>query len=785
MAILSGQAARDWIAQNPSSRFTDMTTGQVYNAPQAQQQPQQQRGFLTNLGLGISKPFRQGLGILGEFGGTIGDLVKTAQGRHSEVGQDGFRDLFNIALTEEEEEQLRRDPLKMGLKSGAGVASYGIGGGVKAPLSAATTLGRMGQAGLRAVPAGLVGGFGYSEEGEELEGTLKGGAFGFGAGAALQGVGEAAQALKKTGQRWQSNAQKKIQELNRYDDELLRNEQLYLNELDDQILARQQMQGLAQDETYLKELQRQIQNTDPALLDDVLPITDNMLKKLGYSPNEIAQKKAFVLKDMADKGFTIGAADDIANQWDDWYQTLLKEKGAVVEQVGSQVAPGSSSVSKAMKRMQNILKTENDLTRMIDDGLEQIVGKGTNMGTVPKDLTVGQVTKIKEMVDQLGGGVSSLLDPSAKVSSQLLTDIRHASREIISGVDPLDDILNKMTDAASMKPAVYEAPIVSANMADKSARVLGGLELKGAREATRMAEKNATFLQTNQRTLETLAQKKAKAAADFAQTANQLQRANKMDVRLGSGILPFGVSPIPTNVDVRAPFVGVQNAAGTALGAIPAEGIQKAASLGQRAIPGMIGAASSMPERAPEQGGQDVSGIGMEQMGGGYSVGQALQEAYQIMPNASESEIMSLAKMLMSEQSGGGPQATAQAISNAKSGLDSLNKLENLLSEKSGLLTSQLLGKGDVASFIGGKDYQNYQTWAYNVADLLLRMRTGAQANESEIKMYMDDFMPKWYESDEAKQAKISQIKQSFLNVLQGGGSVPQEQSISDQYEQF
>jgi hypothetical protein len=332
---------------------------------------------------------------------------------------------------------------------------------------------------------------------------------------------------------------------------------------------------------------------------------------------------------------------------------------------------------------------------------------------------------------------------------------------------------------------VYEAPIVSANMADKTARALGGLELKGAREATRMAEKNATFLQRNQSTIESLAQKKAKATADFAQTANKLQQANQMDIRLGSGLLPFGVSPIPTSVDVRAPFAGAQQAIGGAMSKIPAQGIGQVASMGQKAIPAAAGMLGSM--RGPQEQEGTMEGLGtegmpgMEQLGqGSYSVQQALAEAYAIMPTASESELMSLAKMLMSEKSGTGPKPTAQARSNAKSGMDSLLKLEKLLNEKSGLLKTQILGKGDLASVVGGKDYQNYQTWAYNVSDLLLRMRTGAQANESEIKLYMDEFMPKWYESEEARRAKIDQLKKSFLDVLQGGQSL---QGVQDDYE--
>ena len=187
MAILRGEEARQWLAQNPNKMFTDLNSGQVYNAPT------QQSGQVSNLSpfmsliRGISKPFRHGLGIAGEFGGTISDLVKMAKGDSGELGDDVFRDLGGLLLSEDERKYIKEDPVQAGLKSGAGILSYGLGGGAAKGASAGARM--LSAAGKGALASG-VGGFGYSEEGKELESTLKGVATGAALGAAFQGLGE-------------------------------------------------------------------------------------------------------------------------------------------------------------------------------------------------------------------------------------------------------------------------------------------------------------------------------------------------------------------------------------------------------------------------------------------------------------------------------------------------------------------------------------------------------------------------------------------------------------------
>ena len=186
---LTGDAARKYLQDNPNAAFTDNRTGQAYGTS-AQTGG---TGFLGNLLQSITKPFRQGAGVAEEFALTIDDLIKMARGENVTAdsrADSGYKYGF---LNDEESQALAKDPLKVGLKSGAGVAAYGIPGGSQA----ATVGGRIaGAAGKGAISGGLAG-FGASEDDEELMSALKGAGLGGLIGGAMQGVGEGVQALTK------------------------------------------------------------------------------------------------------------------------------------------------------------------------------------------------------------------------------------------------------------------------------------------------------------------------------------------------------------------------------------------------------------------------------------------------------------------------------------------------------------------------------------------------------------------------------------------------------------
>lgn len=180
MAVLRGAEAQAWLAANPGKAYKDLTTGQSVQA---------QPSALMKILQGITKPFRMGAGVASDFGSTIGQLARMAKG---DTSTQELSPLF--WLTEEENRQLREDPLKAGLKAGVGVAAYGmpVGGG-----SAATTLGRVGTAAGRGAIGGGMSGFALSEDEKELQGALTGSALGGILGGGLQAGKEALGAVAK------------------------------------------------------------------------------------------------------------------------------------------------------------------------------------------------------------------------------------------------------------------------------------------------------------------------------------------------------------------------------------------------------------------------------------------------------------------------------------------------------------------------------------------------------------------------------------------------------------
>lgn len=187
---LTGEAARKYLQENPNARFTDNRSGQVYGAEA------QGSGFLGNLVKGITKPFRQGAGVAEEFGLTIKDLMDMIGGESVDPYARQNEGYKYALLDEEESDLLARDPLQAGIKSGAGVAAYGLPGGGG---GAATTAGRIGTAAARGAGAGALGGFGASEEGSEFESALKGAGLGGLIGGGIQAGGEALKALQQSG----------------------------------------------------------------------------------------------------------------------------------------------------------------------------------------------------------------------------------------------------------------------------------------------------------------------------------------------------------------------------------------------------------------------------------------------------------------------------------------------------------------------------------------------------------------------------------------------------------
>lgn len=127
--------------------------------------------------------------------------------------------------------------------------------------------------------------------------------------------------------------------------------------------------------------------------------------------------------------------------------------------------------------------------------------------------------------------------------------------------------------------------------------------------------------------------------------------------------------------------------------------------------------------------------------------------------------------------SGGAPnitKVTAQQYGLAQSGASALQQLGQMISSNPGVINKTatpgrgLPGIGGFISNAAGTG--EYDAIGYNIADSLLRLRTGAQANESEVKKLQTQIMPRAGDSPETIQTKLAQINQIFSSVLQTAG---------------
>lgn len=109
------------------------------------------------------------------------------------------------------------------------------------------------------------------------------------------------------------------------------------------------------------------------------------------------------------------------------------------------------------------------------------------------------------------------------------------------------------------------------------------------------------------------------------------------------------------------------------------------------------------------------------------------------------------------------PELAAKDRALVMSGLQSLSAVEKMLQQDPSVLTRQL---------IPGKYYsREYDAAVYNMADAILRLRTGAQANPSEIKGYGQSIAPSFGDNPDAAAFKLDQLKKIFQYYLVNGST--------------
>lgn len=122
---------------------------------------------------------------------------------------------------------------------------------------------------------------------------------------------------------------------------------------------------------------------------------------------------------------------------------------------------------------------------------------------------------------------------------------------------------------------------------------------------------------------------------------------------------------------------------------------------------------------------------------------------------------------LMSAQAstGGGNvgKVGADKFANAQSGMRSLQGVKSQVFNADGSVDRGKLGALLIPGSPGARQLENLM---FDAVDNALRIRTGAQANESEVRKYVENYMPNLTDGDETIKQKIAILEGTFGDIL-------------------
>jgi len=108
------------------------------------------------------------------------------------------------------------------------------------------------------------------------------------------------------------------------------------------------------------------------------------------------------------------------------------------------------------------------------------------------------------------------------------------------------------------------------------------------------------------------------------------------------------------------------------------------------------------------------------------------------------------------------PQGGLEKATSAEASIKQIDELKNILSAKKGDGTFKFVG--EKAPAFGDKDAQRYNIIRKDFSDRLLRLRSGAQINESEFKR-LSQLLPTAWRYDEIDIQKLSDFEKEFGKV--------------------
>ena len=432
--------------------------------------------------------------------------------------------------------------------------------------------------------------------------------------------------------------------------------------------------------------------------------------KVGMSPTQFKDANTKLLQDMVDNGFDVSSPKNIANNLDDF----LKQASKTIDDYAA-LAEGTPNLSG----IQKIINEESKY--LPNSGASKKLASLTNDLVSNKSATYNDVFKYTQELDSLRGGFKKVNTESGVLTAQTIKSLRNAARDITSGNSQLDDALGVVFNALDLKDTVLKNPEITSKIGLSALLVRGNVNVRPVADAIR---KGGTLQSKSQGLL-----------GKGAEGISGLNLGKAVGPLTGAGMMGLGQeeqSPQGMGQDIGQPL-GIEDAGMMAI---------------NKAFSGVS-----------EQSGQ----------GQGSSVQDAITKAVQMMPNASESEIMSLAKMFMTESGGDTGEMTSggkQAEGDAESALQILDKLETTMDESKNLIDP-------IKGTLGMIPYVSPETQNLNSSIMIVRQLVGKFLEKGVLR-----------KEDEEKYAKmLPNVNDVYSVAVQKLRNT--REAVADQLEQY
>lgn len=439
------------------------------------------------------------------------------------------------------------------------------------------------------------------------------------------------------------------------------------------------------------------------------------------------------------KPFTIFDADDLL---DEAMKIGLKGTPKTIQrQIGVQYQKLGDEIAKKLQRA----KKTTTVSKVFDEAFESVRKRlPISHGDVrPQDELLNTLLQLEELSD--GGKLTATAlkqfkdglnveQAFRKVTGELGSDL--TAKELVDlemwkkADDWLASLAQGVKDLTKRQSKLYA-------LAQTTARRIPTSTVTGPGELlTRALEPGARSIQSR------AGSKLAKAGASQAENPIRANLTGQALLRSPRLITPDGQEP-----QMVDPMAGPVDMLTDSLG--PTLPDQTAAPVQGTAASGGLTAADI--QQAILQDLQETGGENIEQI-------QMVAEMYGIGAQP-EGQSLNVTK------------PTSEKFSQAYGGMQALQQLEALIQQGGVPSGTRTPGRG-IETFGIGADIRElsgtgqFDALAFNAVDNLLRILTGAQAPESEIRRYMNQYIPKAGDSPETVQTKLDLMRQQFNSIL-------------------